>query len=118
MRHIHLQAVVTFGTGKAATHGPSAPPAWVGKSWGEYVDLAVGELNAYWKARGIELRADFDADHDVAFVADDAVNDDDPDAATATDPNGCRIQPHRYARQAQALRYPGRAVVFFRDFDK
>jgi hypothetical protein len=118
MRHIQLQAIVTFGTGKAATNRPGAPPAWVGKSWGEYVDLAVDKLNAYWKARGIELRADFDAGHDVAFVSDDAVNDDDPDAATTTDPNGCRIQPHRYARQAQALRYPGRAVVFFRDFDK
>lgn len=118
MRHIKLQAIITFPSGTHSTHGPSAPPAWVGKSWGEYVDLAVGELNAYWTARGFAMRADFSPERDVEFISDDAVNNDDRSASTAVDANGNKVQPHRYARQAVARRYPGRAVVFFRDFDK
>ena len=64
----------------------------------------------------MDFRLHFDPSTDVARVSSTALNRDDPETPPL-DLNGNGERPHEFARQTEAWKYPGRAVVFFRYYD-
>jgi hypothetical protein len=82
----------------------------VGRPWG------CRRTNDVYKDQRVDFRLHFDPSTDVARVSSTALNRDDPETPPL-DLNGNGERPHEFARQTEAWKYPGRAVVFFRYYD-
>jgi hypothetical protein len=117
MLRIRIQAIVVSNDSVHSTPGPSQPASAVGKSWGDYVKELVDDANALYEDQEVGFRADFHPATDVAFVSSTLLNRDDNPTSPALDPNGNAAEPHERARQVDAWKYPGRVVIFLRDFD-
>jgi|GEM_PF-5335612 len=118
MLRIRIQAIVVFDDGVPPTSGPASLPGVTPKSWGDYVKELVDDTNALWEREDVPFRADFHPKTDVAFLSSTLVNRDDTDDESAMefDLNGNQVRAHQYARQLECWKYPGRLVVFFRDY--
>src|SRR5512140_1169385 len=115
MHDIRIQVIVLTNDGVTATSGPTAS-GLAGLTWGQYMEKLVSEANAIYDDQGVGFRLRFDEATDIAFKQSTLLNTLWP-SPMGTDANGNDDNPNAHARQREAWKYPGRAVVMLRDFD-
>lgn len=116
MHFIRIRVIVLTDDGVAASRGPTHHDV-AGLTWGQYMAKLVGDANAIYEDQGIGFRLAFDEATDVSFKQSTLLNTLQP-SPMKKDANDNDDNPNGHARQREAWKYPGQAVVIWRDFDK